>query len=63
MQIAPRLKEFIRTNFGSRLDPLVKEGLRAIARKENKSMSWVVEEVLIDYFSLRHHRYLNRKKR
>lgn len=63
MLIAPRLKGFIREGFGSRLDPLVKEGLRAIAKKEKKSMSWVVEEVLIDYFHLRHNRYLNRKKR
>lgn len=51
---APKLKYTIRASFGSRLDPLVKAGLRAIAKQENKSMSWVVEETIIRYFKLKH---------
>jgi hypothetical protein len=35
-----------------RLPPEVKEGLRAIARSEGKSMSWVKEEIIIDWFNL-----------
>jgi hypothetical protein len=31
----------------------VKEGIRDIAYSENKSMNWVVEFAIIDYFGLR----------
>jgi predicted transcriptional regulator len=58
---APQLKWTIRKSFGSRLDPLVKEGLRAIAKQENKSMSWVVEETIIRYFKLKHCVYKDKK--
>ena len=44
------------------MDPLVKAGLRSIARQEGKSMSWTVEEVIIRYFKLRHCLYVERKK-
>lgn len=53
MKYAPRLaKNTIRVTFGSRMAPKVKEALRTIAKHENKSMSWVVEQVVIDYFSM-----------
>lgn len=56
--IAPRLSGGLkRENFWSRLPPDVKRGLRSIARLESKSMSWVVEEVVIDYFGLRRPKY------
>lgn len=58
IQIAPRLAGgLVRENFGSRMAPDVKDGLRAIAKHERKSMSWVVEEIVIDYFGLRRPKY------
>jgi hypothetical protein len=63
-QCAPRLwGGRLRDPFGSRLPHAVKEGLRSIARSENKSMSWVVEEVLIDYFKLPRPKYVERKRK
>lgn len=61
--IAPRLANGRpRANFGSRMPEEVKEGLRAIARRERKSMSWVVEEVVIDYFDLKRPVYRDDKR-
>lgn len=51
--IAPRLASGeCREPFGHGLPPGVKAGLRAIARRERQSMSWVLEQVIIDYFRL-----------
>jgi hypothetical protein len=36
----------------------IKEGLRDIAVAEGKSMSWVVETVVIDYFKLERPAYV-----
>lgn len=57
-QIAPRLldKE-CRENYTGGLPPEVKEGLYAIARKEKKSVSWVLEQLIIDYFGLKRPAY------
>lgn len=56
--IAPRLANGeSRVNDYGRLPDAIKEGLRAIAKAEGKSMSWVKEEVLIDYFDLRQPKY------
>ena len=56
--IAPRLTGgHVREKMGNGLPPDIKAGLRAIARRENKSMSWVIEEVIIDYFGLRRPKY------
>lgn len=61
-QIAPRLANGdSRVNFGHGLPEAIKEGLRRIAASENKSMSWVMEEVIIDYFKLRRPRYVERR--
>lgn len=60
--IAPRLaNKQPRVSFGHGLPDDIKEGLRDIARKENKSMSWVMEEVIIDYFGLKRPKYVVRK--
>jgi len=60
--IAPRLANGDkRVGFGHGLPPHVKDGLRAIAAQENKSMSWVMEVVIIDYFGLKRPKYLQRK--
>jgi len=61
-QIAPRLfNGDSRVSFGHGLPEHIKDGLRHIAAKENKSMSWVMEEVIIDYFNLKRPRYKERK--
>lgn len=58
VKIAPRLANGdSRVGFGHGLPESVKEGLRAIARREGKSMSWVMEEVIIDYFGLKRPQY------
>lgn len=60
--IAPRLANGEpRIAFGHGLPKEIKEGIRKIARLENKSMSWVMEEVIIRYFKLRQPKYLERK--
>jgi hypothetical protein len=62
-QIAPRLADGTARDLShGRLAPAIKAGLRAIARSENKSMSWVIEEVLIDYFGLRQPKYIHEVK-
>jgi hypothetical protein len=61
-QIAPRLASGeSRVAFGHGLPETVKEGLRGIAHKEGQSMSWVMEQVIIDYFGLRAPRYVKPK--
>lgn len=57
--IAPRLANGRhRVPFGHGLPPAIKEGLREIAKKEKQSMSWVLEQVIIDYFSLPRPKYV-----
>lgn len=59
-RIAPRLFGGApRLHWGGRLPEHVKEGIRAIARRENKSMSWVMEEVVIEFFHLERPRYIS----
>ena len=55
---SPRLVGLTRTRFFQCLDPVVKDGLRAIAREERRSMASVVEEVIIRFFHLHHTPYL-----
>jgi hypothetical protein len=63
-EIAPRLASGDpRVAFGHGLPEPVKEGLRAIARNEGKSTSWVMENVIVDYFDLPRPRYLSRTKK
>lgn len=60
--IAPRLANGNpRVGFGHGLPEEIKEGIRRIAKKENKSMSWVMERVIIDYFKLPEPKYITRK--
>ena len=61
--IAPRLASGERReSFGHGLPPTIKAGLRAIAARENRSMSWVMEEVIIDYFKLKRPEYIGREE-
>ena len=61
--IAPKLLNGdIRVKDYGRLPEEVKEGLRAIAKHEGQSMSWVKEQVIIDYFGLRKPKYVKEKK-
>jgi hypothetical protein len=48
--IAPRLLSGEkRVPSGNALPPIVKYALRSIADQENRSLSWVIEEILIDW--------------
>jgi len=61
--IAPRLfSGDKRESIGHGLPPEVKVGLKAIARSENKSVSWVLEEIIIDYFGFKRPKYIERKR-
>lgn len=61
-QIAPRLANGrSRESWGGRLPEAVKYGLYQIAREQGKSVSWVMEEVVIDYFKLNAPVYRDRK--
>lgn len=56
--IAPRLASGQpRVGFGHGLPEEIKEGLRAIARQEGQSMSWVMEQVIVDYFGFPRPKY------
>jgi hypothetical protein len=46
-----------------RLPEEIKEGLKEIAKLENKSMSRIKEEVIIDYFGLKRPKYKNEKRK
>jgi hypothetical protein len=61
--IAPRLVSGdSREAIGHGLPPEIKAGLRAIAKAENKSMSWVLEQVIIRYFHLPRPEYKHKPK-
>ncbi len=62
IRIAPRLASGeSRVPFGHSLPDYVKEGIRLIAEREHKSMSWVMEEVIIQYFGFRTPKYIKPK--
>ena len=62
--IAPRLADGrARVPFGHGLPLAIKEGLREIARLEGKSMSWVMEEVIIRYFHMKRPEYVPTSKK
>lgn len=51
-RIAPRLASGdCRVPFGHGLPEPVKAGLRSIARMENQSMSWVLEQIICDWLA------------
>lgn len=63
-QISPRLSNGdSRVRDYGRLPEDIKEGLRDIAKSEKKSMSWVKEEVIIDYFNLKRPKYVRESRR
>jgi hypothetical protein len=63
-KIAPRLfSGEKRESIGHGLPPAIKEGLRSIAVSENESVSWVLEQIIIEYFGFRIPRYIKRKKK
>jgi hypothetical protein len=53
-----KLKSQPRLNSGRRIPryasmhPAVKHGLESIARSERRSVSWVIHEIVADYFKL-----------
>ena len=61
--IAPRLVSGeCRDNYTGGLPPYIKEGLKLIAKDENQSVSWVLEQVIIKHFKLDKPEYVPRKK-
>ena len=63
-EIAPRLASGERREHNTHgLPPVIKEGLRAIARKENKSLSWILETVVLEYFGFKTPKYIEKKKK
>lgn len=60
MRIAPRLhNKESRVNYGGRLPSEIKEYIRWYAKKHDCSMSWVMEQLIIDYFELIAPRYID----
>jgi hypothetical protein len=60
-QIAPRLVSGeSRVGIGHGLPPHIKAGIQLIAARERKSLSWVLENVIIEYFGLRRPKYRRR---
>lgn len=60
--IAPRLYNGdSRESIGHGLPPRIKAGIKLIAKRENKSVSWVLERVIIEYFKLPEPKYKERK--
>ena len=53
MRIAPKLKDDIRVRLSGRLPPRVKEALRAYSRRHDISMSWIVENIILDAFHVK----------
>lgn len=61
-KIAPRLASGERRVSNSHgLPPHIKEGLKAIARHENKSLSWVLEEVIYRHFGLKRPKFVTKE--
>ena len=62
--IAPRLFDGERReSIGHGLPPEIKSGLKLIASRENQSVSWVLEQIIIKYFGFRRPKYIERKKK
>jgi hypothetical protein len=60
--IAPRLQsKEVRDNIGHCLVPEIKEALKIIAQTDRKSVSYLLELAIVDYFGLKRPRYLKRK--
>lgn len=61
--IAPRLKSGEkRVGAHAGLPPAIKDGLRMRAVAEGRSLSWMLEEALIDHFGLRRPAYIVKKE-
>ncbi len=60
--IAPRLfSGERRESIGHGLPPEIKAGIKAIAKRKNESVSWVLEQIIIRYFNLPKPQYIKRK--
>lgn len=61
--ISPRLATGdSRLNIYHRLPDEIKEGLFHIARTENQSVGWLLENAILDYFGLKRPKYKKRVK-
>lgn len=61
-EYAPSLERgYRKLNVWLRLAPSIRHGLSEIARNDNESINWVIEQVLIDYFHLEEPKYKVKK--
>lgn len=61
-EIAPKLANGDwRVDVHTRLPDPVKYGLKVIAKEENRSVSWVMERVIIKYFGIKEPKYKRKK--
>ena len=61
--IAPRLDSGERReSIGHGLPPQIKQGVRLIAQRRRQSVSWVLEQIIIDYFGFKKPDYIERNK-
>lgn len=62
--IAPRLANgWKRVSIGHGLPPDIKEGLTYVAMKERCSVSWLLEQIIIDHFEFKEPKYVERKRK
>jgi hypothetical protein len=62
-RIAPRLANGdSRISIGHGLPPDIKDAIKMIAHHENQSVSWVLEQIIIEYFGLDKPEYVPVKK-
>jgi len=50
-----------RVGIGHGLPPEVKDGLKMLAYRENRSVSWILEQLIIKHFHLSRPEYVTRK--
>lgn len=61
-EFSPRLaSRDIRVKIRHGLPEEIKYGIQEIAKMENQTVSWVLEQSIIDYFGLKRPRYKNGK--
>lgn len=52
LKFQPRIKGIVRIPKHGSFHPDVEEGIRTIAYKEKRSYSWVIAEIVSDYFNI-----------
>jgi hypothetical protein len=62
--IAPRLLSGkVRQHWGGGLPPEVKREIRRMAVERRESVSWMMEQIILEYFGIKVPEYITRKPR